>query len=80
MIYRSAHLTDSGFTLTLTAEGGETTAVSLFEVEKLGVEITDDIFVTLHYLDSREPQKYQVHEINAEWKDWQTRFKLRNEL
>ena len=48
MNYRSAHLTDSGF--------------------------------TLHYLDSREPQKYQVHEINAEWKDWQTRFKLRNEL
>lgn len=78
MIYKIAAL--AGRELRLTEENGQTINISLSRVEKLSVEITDDIFVTLHYLDSREPQKYQVHEINAEWKDWQTRFKLRNEL
>lgn len=78
MIYRIAAL--AGKELRLTEENGQTINISLSRVERLDVEITDNVLIILHFIDEKNPKEYQAHEINAEWTDWQTRFKLRNEL
>lgn len=67
--------------LVLTADGQRPKYVSLKGVKKLDIEITSDIFLTLDFIDGREPQKYQVHELDAKWVDVKSwRKTLRNKL
>lgn len=68
MIYSKASLTREN-QLVLTADGQPPKYISLKGVKKLDIEITSDIFITLNFIDGREPEKYQVRELDAKWID-----------
>lgn len=80
MIFSKAALTRKN-EFVLTADGQQPKNISLKGVKKLDIEITSDIFITLDFIDGREPQKYQVHELDAKWVDVKSwRKTLRNKL